>query len=429
MEALMGEYHIFGGNKINGETGVCGGKNAVLPILAAALLNSGTSVLHNCPLISDTLVTVEILKSLGCEVGINGNTITVDSSGCSSFTVPEKLAREMRSSILFLGSLAGRFGSAIISYPGGCELGARPIDMHLKAFREMGLDIKEEHGFIIANTVKLSGIETTLDKSSVGTTENIMLAAVLADGITVIKNAAREPEIVDLAEFLTKMGADISGAGSDTIKISGVKALHDAEHTIISDRIVAGTLLIAAAITKGELTLTRINPKHLSPLAERLEETGCEIKTYENEITLTAPDKILPLDVLRTNPFPGFPTDMQPQMTTYLSVAGGTSIIIETVFESRFRHIGELKKMGTDILVPDDGRMFIIRGVNRLSGTAVSAWDLRGGAALILAGLAAEGKTIVQNSEFVERGYEKVEELISSIGGDMIRVEAVNRQA
>ncbi|MCL2564655.1 MAG: UDP-N-acetylglucosamine 1-carboxyvinyltransferase [Defluviitaleaceae bacterium] len=419
----MGEYHIKGGQRLSGQLSIYGAKNAVLPMLAAVVLNKGISVIHNCPRISDTFMVIKILKAIGADVKMEGTTITIDSTGADNYEVPEKYVREMRSSIIFLGSVLGRFGQVKISYPGGCELGARPIDLHLKGIRQLGANIVEEGGFIVAEAAKLKGARIDLDFPSVGATENIMLAAVLAEGRTIISNAAKEPEIVDMQNFLCAMGAKVSGAGKDTIVIDGVKNLHDVEYTVMPDRIVAGTYLTAAAITGGELLLTNVSPSHLHPITSKLAETGCEIKTEKTRVYLKAPKELKPIERLRTHPHPGFPTDMQPQLMALLSTAKGMSIVEETVFESRNKHISELIRMGANIVLLQDGMTSVVTGVKKLQGANVICRDLRGGAALILAGLAAEGKTVVTNSVFVERGYVDIEEDLRIIGADICYVK------
>lgn len=412
----MGQYHICGGKKLNGEVAVTGSKNAVLPILAATVLNSAINCIHNCPQILDSKTMVEILRSIGCKVVYEGNTIIVDSSFANSYEVPEKPVKEMRSSIIFLGSMIGRFKKTVVTYPGGCELGPRPIDLHLKALRQMGVSIKEEQGFIICEAEKLSGSNISLDFPSVGATENIMLAAVLAEGRTIINNAAKEPEILDLQKFLIAMGAKVCGAGTGTIYIDGVKKLHEVEYTVMPDRIIAGTLLVAGAITKGEIVLNNVDVTHICSIVSKLKECGCNILENKNSLYLKAPDTLKPVDI-RTYPYPGFPTDMQPQFMTMLTLARGTSIIIETVFESRYKHIPELIRMGANISV--DSRTAVVKGVVALKGASVTSMDLRGGAALILAGLATDGETTVDNSKHIERGYENIENMFNSLGAEI----------
>ena len=414
----MGVYHITGGKKLYGQLKIGGGKNAILPILASVVLNGSESVIHNCPNISDTLISIEMLQSIGCKVKQEGDTLIVDSSTADNWNVPAHLVREMRSSFIFLGGVLSRFGQCNISYPGGCALGERSIDLHKMALRKLGATIIEEHGFIYCRADKLAGTRINLSKPSVGATENIMLSSVFAQGETIIDNAAREPEIQDLEVFLNGMGAKISGAGTSQICIRGVKKLHNVEHTVMPDRIVAGTFLTAAAITGGNVRLTHINPEHLYPITSKLMETGCAVRMEKSSVYLEATPKLHPIELI-TNPHPGFPTDMQPQFMALLSLADGVSVVKETVFESRNRHIPELKRMGADITLTD-GMTFIARGINKLKGASVDAMDLRGGAALILAGLAAEGKTTVNNSHYVERGYEKIEDSLTAIGADIV---------
>ena len=415
----LGEYHITGGRRLCGSLKVYGGKNAILPILAATVLNGDISVIHNCPRISDTFIAIDILKALGCKVIFEGDTITVDSKLADNYCVPEEFVRQMRSSIIFLGGVLGRFKQVVISFPGGCELGARPIDLHLKGIRRLGAEITEEHGFIKVQASRLEGTRINLDFPSVGATENIMLAAVLAEGVTVISNAAKEPEIVDMQNFLLAMGANVMGAGTDTITIKGVKKLHGATFAVMPDRIVAGTYLVAAAITEGRILLENAVNEHMYPITSKLSEAGCTIRTDGSRLLLEAPERLHAIERLRTGPHPGFPTDMQPQLMALLSVANGTSIVEETVFESRNKHISELMRMGANIILLQDGMTSVIKGVNELEGTSVTGRDLRGGAALILAGLAAKGKTIVTNSEFVERGYVHIEEDLRALGADI----------
>lgn len=415
----MGIYKICGGRILEGEVSVSGSKNAVLPILAATVLNSGESCIHNCPKISDCTTMIEILEAIGCKVKQENNTIIVNSKEAYNYEVPEKQVKEMRSSIIFLGSMIGRFKKAVITYPGGCSLGARPIDLHLKALKQMGVKINEEDGFIVCETERLKGADIYLDFPSVGATENIMLAAVLAESeVTIIHNPAKEPEIVDLQNFLNAMGARIYGAGESVIYIEGVKELHNVEYEVMPDRIVAGTLLIAAAITKGEVLLKKAEFEDISVVISKLKESGCKIYKTEDGIYLKSPKILKAADIIRTQPYPGFPTDMQPQFATLMTVADGTTIIIETVFESRYKYISELIRMGANILI--DGRMAVIQGGNKLKGAKVSAMDLRGGAALILAGLAAEGTTFVDNSKHIKRGYESIEKDLTLLGADII---------
>ncbi|QUH26769.1 UDP-N-acetylglucosamine 1-carboxyvinyltransferase [Serpentinicella alkaliphila] len=413
----MGKLIVRGGNKLAGEVDVSGAKNSVLPILAATVLNGGMNVIHNIPNLSDVSIMIKILVAVGCSVKKEGSTVIVDSSGLNNYEIPEYLVREMRSSIIVLGSMLARCGQVRISYPGGCELGPRPIDLHLKALREMGAVIKEEHGFLICDAKKMKGTEIQLDFPSVGATENIMLAAVFAEGTTTIRNAAREPEIRDLQNFINRVGGKVTGAGSATIRIEGVKKLKDVEHQIIPDRIVAGTFLAAAAITKGEIVLNNVIPEHLQSILFKLKEAGCTISIYKNSIRLNAPNKIKAIESIKTMPYPGFPTDMQSQILSLMALSDGITIFTENIFENRYKHAYELTRMGANIKI--DGRVAIVKGVDKLSGATVAAHDLRGGAALIIAGLAAEGTTLIENTHHIDRGYDNIDGLLVKLGADI----------
>lgn len=417
----MSKYIINGGNRLEGEVKVDGSKNAVLPILVASLINGGESVIHNVPYIKDVNTLENVLQNIGCQISFEKNTMVVNSKGELDTNIPEKPVKEMRSSIILMGAMLGRFKHIRISYPGGCEIGPRPIDLHLMGLRKLGASVTESHGYIICQCDTLSGNEIHLDYPSVGATENIMLAAVSAKGVTVIQNAAREPEIIDLQDFLNKMGANIMGAGSSTIKISGVQKFQNVEHIIMPDRIVAGTYLVAAAITGGSVIIKEIIPDHLKPIISKLSECGCIIDKYENVIKARGPKRPNAIDIVRTLPYPGFPTDMQAQMMALMSIAKGTSIFVETVFENRYKHAEELIKMGARIKI--DGRAAIIRGVNKLTGAQLAAKDLRGGASLILASLVAEGTSIVENIDtHIERGYENFDVKLRTLGADIAKV-------
>ncbi|SKC78824.1 UDP-N-acetylglucosamine 1-carboxyvinyltransferase [Maledivibacter halophilus] len=419
----MSKYLINGGKKLKGELEISGAKNAVLPILAASVINGGKSVINGFPDLRDVDIMIEILKSIGCRVKKSSKSIIVDSKNIFTQEIDESLVREMRSSIFLMGPMLARFGKIKISYPGGCEIGHRPIDLHLKGLREMGVKISESHGFLECSVDHLKGAEIHLDYPSVGATENIMLSAVLANGKTYIRNAAKEPEIVDLQEYLNAMGAKVNGAGTSVIEIIGVDSLSDVNHRIIPDRIVAGTILAAAAITKSEITITNVIQDHIVSVISKLKEVGCMILEKENkdEIKIIPPTILKPVDIIRTLPYPGFPTDMQPQFMSLLSLAQGTSIVTETVFENRFKHTEELMRMGAKIKV--DGRVAVIKGVNELTGAKVEAKDLRGGAALVIAGLAAEGTTIVENIKHIERGYDKFDLMLRKLGADIKRID------
>ena len=412
---FMAGIKIIGGKKINGSIRLHGAKNSILPILAATVLIEGKSVIHNCPNLSDVDAAVKILIHLGAVVERYDNTISVDCSNLKNHNVPDDLMREMRSSIVFLGAIAARMGKAVLSSPGGCELGPRPIDLHLNALSELGLIIDESHGALNCSLIgKLVGANIHLSFPSVGATENIMLAGVTAKGTTVIYGAAREPEISDLADFLNRAGANVQGAGSDTIVISGTERLHGTEHTVIPDRIEAATYLAAAAVTGGKITLHNAIPAHLMPVMSVLKASGCELKINQNQISLLAPLKLKRVPVIRTMPHPGFPTDAGSPLMAMLTLADGSSMFIENIFENRFRIVDELKRFGAKIYT--NGRVAVIEGVKNLSAANVECTDLRGGAALVIAALAANGTTEIGKVHHIERGYENLYENLNSLG-------------
>ena len=409
----MSSYIIDGGNRLEGEVNISGSKNASLPIIAASILNSNITKLYNVPNIHDTQITLEILKILGCKVTKKSDKIIIDSRKMNKTEIPEELMRQMRSSVVLAGAIVGRFKNTKISYPGGCDIGSRPIDLHLSGFKRLGIEVEEESGYIKCKCEKIIGNTVQLDFPSVGATENIMLASVLAEGETIIANAAMEPEIVDLQNMLNKMGAKIEGAGTNIIKITGVKNLKEVSYTIMPDRIEAGTFLCAGAITAGKIKINNVNPSHLAPILHKLEECGCKIETQKNSIKLEAPKKLKAVDI-KTMPYPGFPTDMQSIFATMLAVSKGTSMIVENIFENRYKYTNELKRMGAKITV--EGKTAVIKGIRRFSGANVNSTDLRGGAALVIAGLAAKGKTTVNNIEYILRGYEKLDKKLSLLG-------------
>ena len=424
----MDKIIVNGGRKLNGEITVQGAKNSVLPILVATLLVDGVSVIHNCPMLSDVDATIKILQYLGCRVSRENHTVTVDSTNVFRDDVPDNLMREMRSSIVFLGGILGRMGRAKLSTPGGCEIGLRPIDLHLSAMEQFGATVTTEDGFIICSSGEngLQGTRITLSFPSVGATENIILAATCAMGTTIISNAAREPEISDLADFLNRCGAKIRGAGDGTVVIEGVEKLTPAEHTVIPDRIVASTYLIATAMTGGKIVINSIVPSHIAPIIQPLRESGCNIEVNKKQVILESPKILKRIRMIRTMPHPGFPTDVQAQIMALTTVADGTSVIVENIFESRFKHIGELLRFGAKIHV--EGRMAVVEGVHHLNGANVRATDLRGGSAMILAGLSARGTTEITEIYHIDRGYETPEKTLSELGADIKRVNSNEKQ-
>lgn len=424
MEKLV----IKNNGKLKGRVRTSGAKNASLPILAASLLGTEDIILEDVPYLKDVEIICEVLRALGAEVEDLGyNMVRINASKLNTYETKYELMSKMRASFLVMGPLLGRMGKAKNYLPGGCTIGARPIDLHLKGFRALGADIDEHYGdledgedaYIIAQTDKLVGSKVYLDFPSVGATENIMMAAVLAEGRTIIENAAMEPEIVDLSNFLRKLGGNIKGAGTNTIIIDGVEKLYGARHQIIPDRIEAGTFMVAAAITGGDIVVDNVITDHLRPVISKLEEAGCFIEENGDSVRVVGPEKLKDIDI-KTLPYPGFPTDMQAQFMAMMTQAEGTNIVIETVFENRFMHVDEFNKMGADIKIQD--RSAIINGGHKLKGTKVYATDLRCGAALLLAGFVAEGETEIYNIYHIDRGYENIEEKIRGIGGIIERV-------
>lgn len=418
----MDKLVINGSRRLTGEIEVHGSKNSVLPILAACVLSQGVNVIHNCPMLSDVDAAVKILVELGCKVERECHTVSVDSSDISSFEISDSLMREMRSSVIFLGAILGRTGKAVLSTPGGCEIGLRPIDMHISAMEQLGASVDEEHGRLHFECKDgLHGAKVILPFPSVGATENIMIASCVAKGTTVITNAAREPEISDLADFLNACGAKIHGAGDSTVVIEGVEKLNAATHTVIPDRIAASTYLLAGAITHGRVCIKEIIPAHLGALIPVLKQAGCDISVSNRWICISSPPRLSRVKTVRTMPYPGFPTDVQAPLTAMLSVADGTSVVVENIFECRYKHVSELIRLGAKINV--EGRTAVIEGVPYLTGASVVAPDLRGGFALVLAGLAAKGETVISGVEHIDRGYEKPEELLSTLGADVKRIK------
>lgn len=416
----MSSIVIEGGRPLVGTVKISSAKNAVLPVLAASLLTESQCIIEDAPELEDVKVMIEVLKSLGARAQREGDSIKITASEINSFEAPYDLVRKMRASFLVMGPLLARKGRARISMPGGCAIGSRPIDLHLKGFAALGAEIELGHGYVEAKCKKLTGSTIYLDFPSVGATENIMMAAALAEGQTTIENAAKEPEIIDIANFLNSMGAKIRGAGTDIIKIEGVKELSGISYTVIPDRIETGTFLVAGAITGGNILLENVVPEHLKPVIAKLIECGATITEEPEGLRVIGNGRPMASDI-KTMPYPGFPTDMQAQIMAYLSTALGTSMVIETVFENRFMHVEELKRMGAKIKI--EGRSAVIEGVEKLSGAPVKATDLRAGAALILAGLAAEGTTKVMNTYHIDRGYVNIVEKLQNLGASIKKVD------
>ncbi len=415
----MEQFRINGGVRLTGEYELTGAKNAVLPILAATIVTGNECKIKSCPDLSDVHTMFSILGELGCKITEEEDGVIVDSKPVDSYTIPEHLMREMRSSVFLMGPMIARCGKVTLSYPGGCEIGLRPIDIHLSALKKLGVTIKEAHGFLECTADRLVGNRILLDFPSVGATENVMLAATAAEGETRIINPAKEPEIIDLQCFLNACGAEVRGAGTGEIIIRGKNSYNQVEHRVIPDRIEGGTVLAAVAITGGNVVLRNAIPEHMSMTLSKFKEAGCRIREGKDTVEMISPSKLKAVDTIKTLPYPGFPTDMQSQLLTMLTVARGTSFVTETIFESRFKHVEELRKMGAKIKV--DGRTAVITGVEKLTGARVVARDLRGGASLVIAGLGAEGETIVENICHIDRGYDKFEMALSKIGADITR--------
>lgn len=412
---------ICGGRTLHGELFVQGAKNSTLPLMAAAVLCRGDTVLHNCPELSDVRICIRILRELGCKCERDGKTVVINADSMDRAEISHELMREMRSSIVFLGPLLARCSGVVLSFPGGCELGPRPIDLHLSALKKLGALIIEEHGCLICSVPDgLRGRHISLALPSVGATENVILAAALASGTTVLTNAACEPEIEELADFLNRCGARISGAGESCVIIEGVNSLHGCEYTVMPDRIAAATYMSAAAVTGGTLLLKNINAGHLAAVLSAFEEADCTLLRRGTELLLTAPKRLRAVRHVRTMPYPGFPTDAQAAVMVMAALGDGTSIFVENIFENRYKHVDELNRLGAAIKV--EGKVAVVEGVRELSGAPVTAQELRGGAALAVAGLAAQGETELTDPGFIARGYESFEENFRCLGADITRV-------
>lgn len=410
----MEQYVIKGGSPLVGEVEIGGAKNAALAILAAATMTDEKVLIENMPDVRDTNVMIQAMESIGVIVErLDRHTVRINAKNIHVHAIEDDYIKKIRASYYLIGALLGKYKEAEVSLPGGCNIGSRPIDLHLKGFRALGADVSIQHGLIVARADKLKAAHIFLDKVSVGATINIMMAAVLAEGTTIIENVAKEPHVVDVANFLNRMGASVKGAGTDVIRIKGVSSLHGADYAIIPDQIEAGTFMFAAAVTKGDITVKNVIPKHMESISSKLLEIGCEIEESDEAIRVVAAKRLGHTHV-NTLPYPGFPTDMQPQISVALGLSQGTSIVTESIFENRFRYVDELARMGANIKV--EGSVAIIDGVEKYSGACITAPDLRAGAALVLAGLAAEGFTIVDDIKYIERGYEDFDEKLRSLG-------------
>lgn len=417
----MDQYVIKGGNPLVGEVEIGGAKNAALAILAAAIMTDETVLIENLPDVRDINVLLKAMQQIGAQVDrLDRHTVKINGSRIGDYSVDYEYIKKIRASYYLLGALLGKYKKAKVPLPGGCNIGSRPIDQHLKGFRAMGADVKIEYGSIMAEAEHLRGSHIYLDVVSVGATINIMMAASMAEGNTVLENAAKEPHVVDVANFLNSMGANIKGAGTDVIRIKGVEKLHSTEYSIIPDQIEAGTFMFAAAATRGDVTVKNVIPKHLEATTSKLLEIGCEIEELDDAVRVVCSKGLRSTNV-KTLPYPGFPTDMQPQITATLALAKGSSIVTESIFENRFKYVDELARMGANIKV--ESNTAIIEGVERYTGAQVSSPDLRAGAALVIAGLAADGITIVDDIHFIERGYERFDEKLRSLGAEIEKVE------
>ena len=422
----MEQYAIKGGNPLVGEVEIGGAKNAALGILAASIMTDETVVIENVPDVRDTNVMMKAIESIGGIVeGIDRHTVKISGKTINDVVIEDGFIKKIRASYYLLGALLGKYKRAQVTLPGGCNIGLRPIDQHIKGFRALGADVRIEHGLIIAEAERLRGSHIYLDVVTVGATIDIMMAAVMAEGQTIIENAAKEPHVVDVANFLNSMGAVIKGAGTDVVRIKGVPRLHGTEYVTIPDQIEAGTFMIAAAVTKGDVTVKNVIPKHLESISAKLIEVGCEVEESDDAVRVVAAKPLTHTHV-KTLPYPGFPTDMQPQITVALGLSRGTSIVTESIFENRFKYVDELTRMGANIKV--EGNTAIIDGVGKYTGASISAPDLRAGAALVIAGLAAEGMTTVDDIQFIERGYEDFHIKLKNLGAQIEKVACEREQ-
>ena len=417
----MEGFRVLGGERLEGRVRLEGAKNAVLPILAASLLPEGETVIRDCPDIRDVRAMAKILETLGCRCRMEDGCMRVDSGSVTGYEMPEGLSKQIRSSIFLLGPILGKMRKATVPYPGGCEIGLRPIDLHLKGLRALGVEISEGGGVLHCDGKNMRSGQVHFDYPSVGATENVMMAAALLPGITTVSNAAREPEIRDLQGFLNAMGGKVRGAGTSVIEIEGVRLLRPAAYTPIPDRIAGGTYLCAGAVTGGGICLENVRMEDLLPVTDKLSEMGCLVRREKDRLILEAPGRLRAFSRLQTQPHPGFPTDMQAQMLSIACTAAGTSVIVENVFENRLGHVADLCRMGADIRV--SGRTAVVQGVEKLEGMTVRARDLRGGAALVLAGLAAEGETRVENAALIDRGYAHLEDTLRALGARIERIQ------
>lgn len=416
----MEQYIVKGGNPLVGEVEIGGAKNAALPIISAAIMTDETVTLENLPDVNDINVLLEAIGKIGAQVErVDRHTVKINGSTIRDYSVDYDYIKKIRASYYLLGAMLGKYKNAEVPLPGGCNIGSRPIDLHLKGFRAIGAKVEIRHGAIIAKAENMHGAHIFLDKVSVGATINIMMAASMANGRTTIENAAREPHVVDVANFLNSMGADIKGAGTEVIRIRGVEKLHKTTYSIVPDMIEAGTYMMAAAATKGDVMVKNVIPKHLEAVTAKLEEVGCEVEEFDDAIRVVASKRLMRTHV-NTQPYPGYPTDMQPQIAVVLALANGTSIVTESIFENRFKYVDELSRMGANIKV--EGNTAIIDGVEGFTGARISSPDLRAGAALVVAGLAAEGITIVDDIVYIQRGYEDFEQKLQSLGAEIEKV-------